>query len=49
MLSVIDAFKVKYQMQKLIVIAESGPRSNKNITAPIERDYNFIIAGRIKN
>lgn len=34
MLPVIDAFKEKYKMQRLIVIADSGLMSNKNITAP---------------
>lgn len=49
MLPVIDAFKEKYRMQKLIVIADSGLMSNRNITALIERGYDFIIGGRIKN
>lgn len=49
MLPVIDAFKGKYQMQKLIVIADSGLMSNKNITARIERGYDFIIGGKIKS
>ena len=49
MLPVIDAFKEKYKMQRLIVIADSGLMSNKNITALIERNYDFIIGGRIKN
>ncbi|MEO6683163.1 MAG: IS1634 family transposase, partial [Ginsengibacter sp.] len=49
MLPVIDAFKEKYRMQKLIVIADSGLMSNRNITSLIERGYDFIIGGRIKN
>lgn len=49
MLPVIDAFKAKYEMQNLIVIADSGLMSNKNIAALIERGYDFIIGGRIKN
>lgn len=49
MLPVIDAFKEKYRMQKLIIIADSGLMSNKNITALIKRGYDFIIGGRIKN
>ncbi|MBS1921870.1 MAG: IS1634 family transposase [Bacteroidetes bacterium] len=49
MLPVIEAFKMKYQMEHLIVIADSGLMSNKNITALKEGHYDFIIGARIKN
>lgn len=49
MLPVIEAFKRKYEMQQLIVIADAGLMSNKNITALLERQYDFIIGARIKN
>lgn len=49
MLPVIEAFKKKYEMQQLIVIADAGLMSNKNITALLERQYDFIIGARIKN
>ena len=37
MLPVIEAFKKKYEMQQLIVIADAGLMSNKNITALLDR------------
>lgn len=49
MLPVIEAFKKKYEMQQLIVIADAGLMSNKNITALLKRQYDFIIGARIKN
>lgn len=49
MLPVIEAFKEKYKMQQLIVVADAGLMSNKNITALTERQYDFIIGARIKN
>lgn len=49
MLPVIEAFKEKYKMQQLIVVADAGLMSNKNITALLEQEYDFIIGGRIKN
>jgi transposase len=49
MLPVIEAFKEKYKMQQLIVVADAGLMSNKNITALSEQRYDFIIGARIKN
>jgi transposase len=49
MLPVIEAFKQKYKMQQLIVVADAGLMSNKNITALLEQHYDFIIGARIKN
>lgn len=49
MLPVIDAFKNKYKMQQLIVVADAGLMSNKNIHSLLEQHYDFIIGGRIKN
>jgi transposase len=49
MLPVIEAFKEKYKMQQLIVVADAGLMSNKNVTALLEQDYDFIIGARIKN
>ena len=49
MLPVIKAFKEKYKMQQLIVVADAGLMSNKNITALLDQHYDFIIGGRIKN
>ena len=49
MLPVIDTFKNKYKMQQLIVVADAGLMSNKNIHSLLEQHYDFIIGGRIKN
>jgi transposase len=49
MLPVIEAFKKKYQMEQLIVVADAGLMSEKNITQLLENGYSFIIGARIKN
>jgi transposase len=37
MLPILDAFKDKYQLNKLVIVADSGLLSNQNITGPAER------------
>ncbi len=49
MLPVIEAFKAKYKMQQLVVVADAGLMSNKNINELLDKQYEFIIGGRIKN
>ena len=49
MLPVIEAFKEKYKMQQLIVVADAGLMSNKNINELLDKQYDFIIGARIKN
>jgi transposase len=49
MLPVIDKFKGKYNIEKLIIIADSGLLSSQNITELQEKDYEFILGARIKN
>jgi transposase len=49
MIPVIEAFKNKYKMQQLIIVADAGLMSNKNLTALISQEYHFIIGARIKN
>lgn len=49
MLPVIDKFKEKYRLDKLIVIADSGLLSNENIIQLQDKGYEFIIGARIKN
>jgi len=49
MLPVIDAFKEKYQIEKLVIVADSGLLSNKNIKELQEKRYEFILGARIKN
>lgn len=49
MLPVIEAFKQKYKPEKLVIIADAGLMSNKNLKELCENDYRFIIGARIKN
>lgn len=49
MLPIIDAFKEKYQLEKLIITADSGLLSKQNISELQEKDYEFILGARIKN
>lgn len=49
MLPVIDAFKRKYGLDKLIVIADSGLLSSANVEELINKGYEFILGARIKS
>lgn len=49
MLPVVEAFKQKYKMQHLIVVADAGLMSDKNIKQLIGNKYEYIIGARIKN
>jgi transposase len=49
MLPVIEAFKKKYNMEQLIVVADAGLMSEKNIKQLLANNYSFIIGARIKN
>ena len=49
MLPVIDAFKEKYQIKKMVIVADSGLLSNQNIKQLQEKGYEFILGARIKN
>jgi len=49
MLPVLDTFKTKYQLEKLIIIADSGLLSSQNINELQEKGYEFILGARIKN
>ncbi len=49
MLPIIDAFKEKYNIKKLVVIADSGLLSSTNIQDLQEKGYEFILGARIKN
>lgn len=49
MLPVVDAFKKKYNLQQLVIVADSGLMSNNNIKELISKDYEFILGARIKN
>lgn len=49
MIPVIDAFKEKYQLEKIVVVADAGLMSAKNIKALNEKNYEFILGAKIKN
>jgi transposase len=49
MLPVVDAFKSKYNLDKLIIIADSGLLSSANIDELLSKEYEFILGARIKN
>jgi transposase len=49
MLPVLEAFKKKYNLNKLVIIADAGLLSGANIDELQEKQYEFIIGARIKN
>ena len=49
MLPVVEAFKKKYNLTQLIIIADSGLLSNSNIEELQAKGYEFILGARIKN
>jgi transposase len=49
MLPVIETFKEKYKLEKIVVVADAGLLSEKNITALCEKNYQYILGARIKN
>ncbi len=49
MLPIIDVFKDKYDLDKLVVIADSGLLSSSNVKELQEKGYEFILGARIKN
>ncbi|HET8860421.1 IS1634 family transposase, partial [Marivirga sp.] len=48
MLPVVDAFKQKYNLNQLIIVADSGLLSNTNIEELQQKGYEFILGARIK-
>ncbi|MGZ8558456.1 MAG: IS1634 family transposase [Chitinophagaceae bacterium] len=49
MLPVIDAFKEKYNLKDLIIVADSGLLSNANVHDLQSKNYQYILGARIKN
>lgn len=49
MLPVIDTFKEKYNLEQLVVIADSGLLSTGNVANLQEKGYEFVLGARIKN
>ena len=49
MLPIIDAFKSKYNLNQLVIIADAGLLSSNNIEELQVKEYEFILGARIKN
>jgi len=49
MLPILDSFKKRYNIEQLVIVADSGLLSSQNISELIEKDYEFILGARIKN
>jgi transposase len=49
MLPVINLFRRRYQLKNIIVVADAGLLSNKNITSLQNSNYQYILGARIKN
>lgn len=49
LIPVVQAFKKKYQLQSLILVADAGLLSSDNITELIRLNYPFILGARMKN
>lgn len=49
MLPIIDSFREKYHLRQLVVVADSGLLSNKNIEELKQKKYEFVLGARIKN
>lgn len=49
MLPVLDAFKDKYALKRVVVVADSGLLTNANIEELRNNGYEFILGARIKN
>jgi len=49
MLPVVEAFKSKYKLNQLVIIADSGLLSTSNIEELQTKEYEFILGARIKN
>jgi transposase len=49
MLPVLDSFKEKYNLDQMVIIADSGLLSNTNIKELESGGYEFILGARIKN
>lgn len=49
MLPIIEAFKTKYKIQKIVIIADSGLLSADNISQLQSKGYEYILGARIKS
>src|ERR1022692_2988811 len=48
-LPVVEAFKKKHSLEKLVIVADAGLLSYKNIIDLCDLNYEFILGSRIKN
>ncbi|SMD41960.1 Transposase [Aquiflexum balticum DSM 16537] len=48
-LPILEGFRMKYNFEKLTVVADAGLLSNKNVQELVEKGYEFILGARIKN
>lgn len=49
LIPIIEHFVSKHQLQQLIVVADAGLLSQKNMTLLTEKQYQYILGARIKN
>jgi transposase len=49
MLPVLEAFKKKYHLDQMVIIADSGLLSKSNIEELQQKGYEFILGARLKN
>ena len=49
MLPVLAAFKQKYKLENIVIVADAGLLSNENIQQLKKQNEHFILGGRIKN
>ena len=49
MMLILNAFKHKYKLKDLVVVADAGLMSNKNIESLELNKYKYILGGRLKN
>jgi transposase len=49
LLPVVETFSKKYNLEKLVIVADAGLLSNANTELLIENNYQFILGARIKN
>jgi len=48
-LPVLDKFRARFKIEKLVVVADSGLMTKENVTKLIENKYDFILGARIKS
>lgn len=49
MLPVVEAFRKRYKLEELIIIADAGLLSNENVQELQQKKYEYILGARIKN